>query len=110
MKLGLKEIKGPWVFVRVCHVYEKQKLILIIVPPQCYINVTARNVVANIAGGHYREINNNSKWLLLDGSKSREPARNVRAPQQLTYTWILSAENGSNEQYLTFENSSEYAS
>ncbi|XP_032288797.1 uncharacterized protein [Drosophila virilis] len=87
VKLGLKEIKGPWVFVR------------------CYINVTARNVVANIAGGHYREINNKSKWLLLDGSKSREPARNVRAPQQLTYTWILSAEDGSNEQYLTFENS-----
>ncbi|XP_064548477.1 uncharacterized protein LOC135435300 isoform X2 [Drosophila montana] len=87
VKLGLKEIKGPWVYVR------------------CYINVTARNVIANIAGGHYREINNKSKWLLLDGSKSREPAQNMRPSQQLTYTWILRAADGSNEQYLTFENS-----
>ncbi|KAH8417323.1 hypothetical protein KR222_008762 [Zaprionus bogoriensis] len=72
---------------------------------RCYIKVTAPNVIAKIAGGHYREVNGQSR-LTLDGSQSREPTRRIRDNQFLVYTWTLSSGDGSNESILALESAS----
>lgn len=71
--------------------------------------MTARNVIANIAGGQYREISNQSEWLTLDGSQSREPGQSGSASQQLTYTWTVRSSSEPNEVDISVENSGKYA-
>ncbi|KAH8360127.1 hypothetical protein KR093_010895, partial [Drosophila rubida] len=84
VRMAFKEANTPWVYKR------------------CYLKVTARNVIAHITGGHKREVSP-AKWLILDGSQSRDPAMRPDTSQQLMYTWLLSSADGSNEEYLAFQ-------
>ncbi|XP_017856391.1 PREDICTED: uncharacterized protein LOC108609148 [Drosophila arizonae] len=86
VQLSVKEQGGPWVFTK------------------CYLNVTARNVVAKIAGGEYREISASSSWLTLDGSSSIEPGQNINYTQELTYTWSVKSAGEYEEVYLSKDN------
>ncbi|TDG42525.1 hypothetical protein AWZ03_011041 [Drosophila navojoa] len=79
VQLSVKEEGGPW----------------------CYLNVTARNVVAEISGGHYREISARSQWLTLDGSRSVEPGQNKNDTQELIYTWSIRSDGELEEVYLS---------
>ncbi|XP_043863576.1 uncharacterized protein LOC122756869 [Drosophila mojavensis] len=83
VQLSVKEQGGPWVFTK------------------CYLNVTARNVVAKIAGGDYREVSTSSPWLTLDGSSSIEPGQNINHTQELTYTWSVEFHGEDEEVYLS---------
>lgn len=71
--------------------------------------MTARNVIAYIAGGAYRQISASSPWLTLDGSPSIEPGQNKNYTPELTYTWSISYAEPYEEVYLSKDNDGKYA-
>ncbi|XP_017848321.1 uncharacterized protein LOC108603754 [Drosophila busckii] len=86
LKFSLREQNNPWTHTR------------------CYLKVTAGSVVACIKGGHRRKVKA-GQYLMLDGSRSEEPAYET-SEQQLLFSWYISELDGANKQRLSYQSDS----